>query len=151
MSILHDEHWAKWRTSIEQPMDANWIRNNTNNFNKLKQVFNELSKVICHKGIIYFKNRSDLETEIAEWNEHGEFPPEGDEDKDNVDRVTLLRYVNESNWREIELDEITEETVNGNTVYHVVYEAFNDVWSFIYIERIKEVYTKYTLDHMSST
>ena len=22
MSILHDEHWAKWRTSIEQPMDA---------------------------------------------------------------------------------------------------------------------------------
>ena len=101
MSILHDEYWAKWRTSIEQPMDA-----------KTRAPLWRLQEhdVICHKGMIYFKNRSDLETEIAEWNDSVEYigdDPELDE-------------------REIDLDEIIEKTVNENTVYAVEYVLFND-------------------------
>ena len=96
MSILHDEYYAKCRTSNEQPMDAKSGQHD----------------VIRHKGITYFKNRSDLEAEIAEWN-------------DSVDRIFGCDDP-ELDEREIDLDEIIEKTVNENTVYAVEYVLFND-------------------------
>ena len=108
MSILHDEYYAKWRMSNEQPMDAKSGQHD----------------VIRHKGITYFKNRSDLEAAIAEWNDSVEYI--GHLQQNDVVFHFLYGDDPELDEREIDLDEIIEKTVNENTVYAVEYVLFND-------------------------